>query len=44
MGIFENLLEVGKQFLTEQKKTNELLEILINKNSTKNDFIIKGQK
>ena len=44
MGILEQLLDLIKQFLTEQKKTNELLEIIKRQNQPKNDFIIKGQK
>jgi hypothetical protein len=44
MGILEEIFDLAKKFLEEQKKTNQLLETLINQNYIKNDFIIKGQK
>ena len=43
MGILENIFEYVKQFLNGQKRTNELLEILIKQKTIKNDFVIKGQ-
>ena len=44
MGILEKLFDLGIEFLNEQKKTNQLLTQLTQQTSTKNDFIIKGQK
>jgi len=43
MGILEKIFEYAKEFLNEQKKTNEFLEIIANQKTIKNDFIIKGQ-
>ncbi len=43
MGILEKIFDMVVQFLTEQKKTNELLEQIKIQTSIKSDFLIHGQ-
>jgi len=44
MGILEIILDLIRQFLAGQRKTNELLEEILIQVSIKSDFLIDGQE